>query len=122
MAALRAADIPESPGVYALYREGLRIYVGKAGCLRDRVWRNHSGRGAVMTGSAMRRNIAEYLGFGSANDIKERRLTPTPEQVVAVRDWLDTCEIAWLECDSEPAAKRLEDEMKMEYLPPLTKR
>jgi excinuclease UvrABC nuclease subunit len=43
MAALRSSDIPESPGVYALYRDGSRMYVGKADCLRDRVWKRHSG-------------------------------------------------------------------------------
>jgi len=63
MASLRSSDIPESPGVCALYRDDSRMYVGKADCLRDRIWKNHSGRGAVMTGSAMRRNVAEHLGI-----------------------------------------------------------
>ena len=122
MAALQVAAIPESPGVYALYRDGGHMYVGKADCLRDRVWKNHSGRGAVMTSSAMRRNIAEHLGIAAAADIKARRYHPTPDEVRAVRTWLDGCEIAWIECDTKAAAKAFEDDFKAEYRPPLTKR
>jgi hypothetical protein len=122
MATLRAVDIPESPGVYALYRGGERMYVGKADCLRDRVWKNHSGRGAVMTGSAMRRNVAEHLGIATSADIKARRYQPTPDEMLAVRTWLDGCDIAWVECDNKNAAKDLEADFKAEYKPPLTKR
>jgi hypothetical protein len=109
MAALKAADVPEPPGVYALYRDGRRMYVGKADCLRDRVWKDHSGRGAVMTGSALRRNIAERPGIASSADIKARRYQPTPDEALAVRAWLDGCDIAWVECDTNAAAKALED-------------
>jgi len=122
MAALQAADIPESPGVYALFRDGERLYVGKADCLRDRVWKNHCGRGAVMTGSAMRRNVAERLGIAPAAEIKARRYQPTPEQVRAVGTWLEGCEIAWVQCDTKAVAKASEDALKAEYRPPLTKR
>ena len=122
MRTLVAADLPESPGVYALYRQRKRMYVGKASDLRHRVWKNHSGRGPVMTTSAMRRNVAEYLGIATADDIKERRYQPTPAEVRAVRDWLDGCDIAWVKCESSAAAKDLEDDFKREYMPPLTKR
>lgn len=122
MATLRAADIPESAGVYALYRAGKRIYVGKADCLRDRVWKSHSGRGAVMTKSALRRNVAEFLGIATAADIKTRRYQPSPEEVAVVREWLDGCDVAWVECETKRAAKTLEDDMKDECKPPLTKR
>jgi hypothetical protein len=122
MRTLAASDLPETPGVYALYRDGERMYVGKAECLRDRVWKNHSRRGAVMTGSAMRRNVAEHLGIATSADIKARRYQPTPREVQAVRDWLDGCDIAWVECSSKAEAKTLEDDFKGEYKPPLTKR
>jgi predicted GIY-YIG superfamily endonuclease len=119
---LRAADVPTSPGVYALYRDSERMYVGKAGNLRERVWSNHSGRGVSMTSSAMRRNIAAYLDIATAADIKARRYQPTAEDAAAARAWLEGCEIAWRECESEPAAVALETAMKTEYRPPLTKR
>jgi hypothetical protein len=88
---LRAADVPDKPGAYALYRNGARMYVGKANSLNDRVWKSHCGRGPVMAGSAMRRNVAQHLGIASANDIYKRRYQPTPEEVQSVRDWLDGC-------------------------------
>ena len=43
MTRLNAADLPEVPGVYAHYPGERRMYVGKADCPRDRVWKNHSG-------------------------------------------------------------------------------
>lgn len=122
MKTLRAEEVPTTPGVYALYRDGEQMYVGKASSLRDRVWKNHSGRGMVMTSSAMRRNVAEHLGLATAADIKAGRSKPTSEQVAAVREWLDGCEVAWRECETEPVAVKLEATMKAEYRPPLTKR
>jgi GIY-YIG catalytic domain-containing protein len=121
MASLAAADIPLSPGVYALYRGNERMYAGKADSLRNRIWKNHSGRGSVMTGSAMRRNAAEHLGISTAAEIKARRYQPTPEEVSAVRAWLDGCHITWLECDTGTAARVLESELKAEFKPLLTK-
>jgi hypothetical protein len=122
MVALTKAGIPTSAGVYSLYRKGMPMYVGKAKCLRDRVWKNHSGRGRGMGTSAMRRNVAEHLGIAKAADIKEGRYRITAEEAARVRAWLDGCEIAWRECADEDAAKTLETDMKAEYLPPLTKR
>ena len=122
MRELRAADIPTSAGVYALYRDDAPVYVGKAGCLRDRVWGNHSRRGTSMTNSALRRNVAQLLGIATAADIKGRRYRPTTEDAAAVRAWLDECEIAWRECADEPAAVALETAMKAEQMPSLTKR
>jgi hypothetical protein len=88
---LKKADIDDQPGVYAVYRGGHPVYVGLAEkqSLRDRIWKNHSGRGAVMTGSAFRRNVAEHLGIASARDIKNRAYQPTPSEVARVRKWID---------------------------------
>lgn len=118
---LAAGEVPEGAGVYAVYRDGRRMYVGKANSLRSRIWGNHSGRGAVMTGSALRRNVAEHLGIGSAADIKARRIQPTADQVAEVRSWLDECSIAWMECQDAAAAVTLEIELKAVFKPPLTK-
>ena len=95
--------------------------LGKANSLRDRVWGNHSGRGMSLTGSALRRNVAEYLGIASAADIKTGRYRPTAEEVAKVRAWLDGCDVAWVECETPAAALRLEYEMKADGKPPLTK-
>ena len=121
MASLQKDDIPLSAGVYAVYRRGKGMYVGKAKCLQDRVWRNHSGRGLRMGDSALRRNVAEHLRIAKADDIKKGLHRITPEQGKRVRDWLDGCEIAWRECADQAAAKDLETAMKAEHKPPLTK-
>lgn len=121
MSSLNKDDIPLSPGVYALYRSGKRAYVGKAKCLQDRVWKNHSGRGLRIGDSALRRNIAEHLGIADANDIKKGIYRVSPDEAKRVRAWLDRCEIAWRECATEAAAEKLEKAMKREYMPPLTK-
>jgi len=71
------AGIPTDPGVYAWYRRGGAIYVGKADSLQQRLWSNHLGRGRVMTGSAFRRNVAQHLGIATANDIKTKVYQPT---------------------------------------------
>lgn len=122
MAKLGAADVPSAPGVYALYRDHRPVYVGKAGSLRDRVWGNHSGRGTSLTGSALRRNVAEHLRISTATAIKKGEYRPTHEDVARVRDWLDGCEVAWMVTDSEPAAVALERALKAEHKPLLTKR
>lgn len=122
MATLVCDDIPESPGVYALYRGGDAMYVGKADSLRQRVWSNHLGRGIVMTSSAMRRNVAELLGIASAADIKARRYRSTGDDARRVQLWLSACEMTWLECPTAQAAQDLETAMKEEYKPLLTKR
>jgi hypothetical protein len=122
MSGLRKEDVPLDPGVYALYRSGKPVYVGKAKKLQDRVWGDHSGRGLRMGGSAMRRNTAEHLGIATANDIKKGLYRVSVEEAGRVRAWLDRCEIAWRKCATESAAIALEKAMKREYLPPLTKR
>lgn len=122
MAKLTRDNLPPDAGVYAIYRDGAAIYIGKAGSLRDRVWAKHSGRGKVMTGSAFRRNVAEHLGIATASDIASRRYQPSPEEVVRIRSWIEGCEIAWITRPSEPEAVKLETAMKDEWMPPLTKR
>jgi hypothetical protein len=122
MRTLQKADLPTAPGVYVLYRDGAPMYVGKATSLQDRVWKNHSGRGLRMGSSAMRRNVAEYLGIAKAKDIKSGIHRITVEEAASVRTWLDDGEIAWRECRDAAAAEKLESEMKAEYRPPLTKR
>jgi GIY-YIG catalytic domain len=122
MARLQKADIPTSAGVYAVYRGGKPMYIGKAKCLQERVWKNHSGLGLGMKTSALRRNVAEHLGIAKAADIKAARYRVSPKEATRARDWLDECEITWRECADNAAAEDLEDKMKAEYLPPLTKR
>ena len=120
MAVLKAADIPhDSPGVYALYRNGQPVYVGVAErqSLRKRLWGSHRGRGVSMTGSALRRNVAADLGIASATAIKKSEYKPTPEDARRVVEWIDGCEVTWIACASPNEAADLERDMKREFRP-----
>jgi hypothetical protein len=121
MASLRADDLPDD---YALYRDGEPMYVGLAEkqSLRGRFWGSHRGRGVSMTGSALRRNVAECLGIASARAIKKREYRPTPEDARRVAEWIDGCEVAWIACATPKDAKNLERDMKDEAKPSLTQR
>ncbi len=72
--------------------------------------------------SAFRRNVAEHLQIALANAIKTGSYRPTAEDVRRVRAWAESCDVAWVVCSSEKAAKDLEDEIKRQWRPPLTKR
>ncbi len=125
MASLRPDHLPDdAPGVYALYRDGDPMYVGLAEkqSLRGRFWGSHRGRGVSMTGSALRRNVAERLGIASARAIKKREYRPTTEDARRVVDWIDGCEVAWIACATPKDAKDLERDMKDEAKPLLTQR
>ena len=120
---LSRLDLPQTPGVYALYRHGKPVYVGKATrqSLRNRVWKSHRGRGKSMSNSALRRNVAESLGIASASAIKSGAHPIEDDELRRVNDWLDGCEIVWIALDTPEAATALEDALKAENLPPLTK-
>ena len=114
-------DLKTAPGVYALYREGRPVYVGKAKSLHGRVFKNHCGRGVSMTGSALRRNVAEHLGVATANDIKTRAYSPTSADAAAVNAWIAGCELRTIDCATEDDALKLEAKFKAEWKPRLTK-
>lgn len=119
---LTEAGISPSPGVYALYRDGSAVYVGKAKSLGSRLWTQHFRRGKSMTNSALRRNVAQFLGIASSADIRGGRYRPTAEDALRVSEWISGAQIAWIECESEEAAIGFEDALKAEWMPPLTKR
>ncbi len=120
-ATLTKSEIPGEPGVYAWYLSGSPVYVGKAKSLKGRVGGNHLGRGVCFTGSAFRRNVAEFLGVAPSADIKARRYTISRQEADAVCAWIRRCEVTWVVCDSESDACEIEDALKAEFQPPLTK-
>lgn len=123
---LTERQVPKEPGVYALYRDGDPVYVGKASSLRDRFWKSHMGTGPDLTRSALRRNVAQHLGFAHSVATKAARPPARPvltdEQLAATNAWIVECDVAWIVCSSADEAEELEDRMKQEWIPPLTKR
>lgn len=120
-AGLAKVDIPNGPGVYAIYCKSRRAYVGKAGSLRDRIWGSHNSRSRSMGRSAFRRNVAQHLGVASAHEIKTKQYRCTAEELERIRDWIERCEIAWIERPTDDAAIAAEAAIKLELMPPLTK-
>ena len=118
---LERAKTSTSPGVYAFYRFGGRTYIGKAGCLEDRLWNCHLRTTPSMTNSAFRRNVAEHLAIASAQAIKTRQYLPSSDDVARINAFIRSMELACIECATEPEAHALEARMKREYLPFLTK-
>jgi hypothetical protein len=120
--AVTKQDVPAGPGVYAWYRRGRPVYVGKADSLVRRVWANHLGNSRSISGSAFRRNVAASLGFASAADIKTGRSALTEAELAAVRAWIMGCHVAWLVLPTIEAARRAEADLKAESMPRLTRR
>ena len=118
---LERDDVPNGPGVYAVFHNAQAVYVGKGKSLRQRVWSNHCGKGQSLTSSAFRRNVAEHLGIASANAIKTGLHRPTPEEVRRVRKWVEACDVAWVTTATEAEAIAVERAVKRQWRPPLTK-
>jgi excinuclease UvrABC nuclease subunit len=117
---LKSAEIPTSPGVYALYRNGERMYLGKATSLRMRLG-SHRSKGVSMTNSALRRNICEHLRIATAAAIKARRYSTTRADAGSVTGWLAEGSFSWIECESPAAAVALEEALLREFKPPLNR-
>jgi GIY-YIG catalytic domain-containing protein len=120
-ASLTRDGIPNDPGVYAWYRSGQRVYVGKADSLRERIWGNHLGQRRNLGDSAFRRNVAEQLGHGTSAALKSGSVELTDEQLETLRAWILSCDVAWRTCATGEDALALEAALKAEFQPPLTK-
>jgi hypothetical protein len=119
------AVVPPRPGVYAFYRDGEPVYVGRAiasGGLQRRLKTQHLKTGNDLSWSAFRRNVAEHLGIAPSTVTKQRPPQLTEEQVAPVNEWVGGCEVRWIACATEAEATRLEIDLEDERKPPLTKR
>lgn len=125
VAGFNPAHVPPQPGVYAFYRDGKPVYVGRAiasGGLQRRLKTQHLKTGIDLSWSAFRRNVAEYLGIAPSTLTRRRPPQLAEEQVAPVNDWIAACELRWIACATKQEAADLEDRLKAEAKPPLTKR
>lgn len=53
---------------------------------------------------------------------RQRPTVMTPQQVLAVNEWMSDLEVAWLECRTPAEAVSFERELLNEWMPPLSKR
>jgi hypothetical protein len=118
------AEVPASVGVYALYRSGVAVYVGRAiGALglRGRL-RSHLATGVDLSRSSFRRNVYDDLGVAPTEVTRMRPSAITAAQVAKVNEWVQQCEVAWAECQSAKEAFWLEVKLRREWLPTLNRR
>ncbi len=120
---LRRSQVPAKPGVYAVYRQGARVYVGRA-CgkhgLQGRIATDNSNA-VGMHGSVLRRNVAQYLDIASADDIYTMNKLVSQEEARRVHEWVQACEVTWIVHYLRPQARRMEDQLRAEYTPPLAR-
>jgi hypothetical protein len=119
---LQRQDVPSAPGVYVFYRDGVPVYVGRAGArggLRRRLLSNHLSRSADLSRSTLRRSVAAELGVATRAGAAVRPTGLTGEQVAPVNAWLAACEVAWVECADANHAAELEETLRVEWLPRL---
>lgn len=93
-AALRRADLPIDPGVYAWYRRGRAVYVGKGDSLAVRL-SCHLSKGRSLANSAFRRNVAQHLGIASARAIYLGEYVPTDDDLRRIRIFVESCRVAF---------------------------
>lgn len=116
-----AVMLPAAPA-FILVSNGPAAIHRRATSLRDRLWKNHLSQSRSLTNSALRRNVAKYLGFGTTVALKRREITLTADQLARVDRWLRGCTLAWLVCDSAADAIDLEAQLRKEFLPHLNQR
>lgn len=125
VADLDVSLLPSAPGVYAFYRDGKPMYVGRAiaaGGLRRRLSTQHLRTGNDLSWSAFRRNVAAHLGVAPTAVTKKRPPQLTDAQVAPVVSWVQECELRWIACTTREQASTLEEQLKAERKPPFTKR
>ena len=119
---LARGNLPAKPGVYLWRHNGNLAYVGKAKSLQGRAWGKHLGAGVSLASSSLRRNVCELL-FSiqptiTGNPVRQK---VSPEQALAIREWLLECEVSWQVCETEQAAISLERRLRRDHLPPLNR-
>lgn len=117
---LPLADAPREPGVYAWFRDGQCVYVGKASDLRQRLG-THLRTSIDLSRSTLRATVAERELGVSRTTARARPSVMTPEQVAVVNRWLADCDIAWITCPSPLAAAELERHLRRGRLPVLNR-
>lgn len=115
---LDRAGLPSRPGVYAWFRQGVPVHLGRATGkrgLRARVGGDHLLSDADLSRSPFRRAVAAHLGLPVEE--ADGRALVGPEGAVAIDDWIASCAVAWLACATPDIAIDLEAALAAEHRP-----
>lgn len=115
---VQRADVPSKPGVYAWFRDGVCVYLGKASDLRSRL-ASHLASSLDLSRSTLRSWVA-VRELGLAREYTRRRPTVmTDDQVAVVNEWIRTCELAWTTTATKEEAAALESRLLRAWHPPI---
>lgn len=117
---LSRADIPTSPGVYAWFKQGSCVYVGKATDLRSRLSR-HRSTSLDLSRSTLRASVAVLELGVTRHHARLRPTVMTREQVATITAWFNSADVAWIECPTPAEASSLEDRLRAAWMPPLNR-
>ena len=117
---LQLADVPRDPGVYAWFRDGQCVYVGKAASLRRRL-SAHLRTSPDLSRSTLRASVAVRELNVTRATARARPPVITREQAGVINRWLGECGIAWVTCSSPQAADELERLLRRERMPVLNR-
>lgn len=118
---LPGGGVPTDPGVYIWFRGGRPVYVGEAiGAkgLRGRL-RAHFAKGPDLSRSTLRASVAVAQLGVDRSVARQRPTVMKVEQVAVINQWLASCELGWIKCDSIKEAHDWELNLRDEWLPPL---
>ena len=115
---LSRSEIPRSPGVYAWFRDGECVYVGKASNLRRRIG-THLSTSLDLSRSTLRASVAVTTLGITRKHARSRPTVMTPEQIAVVTAWFAAAEVNWLECKTRDEAHSLEGRLRKSWMPSL---
>src|SRR4051812_20462347 len=70
---LRADGVPALPGAYVWFNGPEVFFIGSARDLRERIYERHIARVETARSSALRRVVAQHLGYGRTADFRGGR-------------------------------------------------
>ncbi|NYF16008.1 excinuclease UvrABC nuclease subunit [Microbacterium sp. AK009] len=111
-------DIPAKPGVYAWFRDGECVYLGKASDLRSRLG-THLGTSLDLSRSTLRSWVAVRELNLDREYTRRRPTVTTAPQVAIVNAWLRSCELTWVVTATKEDAALLEGRLLAAYRPPI---
>lgn len=92
-----AEVVPDTPGLFLLFRGTECVYASDVRSLRKRVWCDFESGEMPLRSRSVTRGIALHLDLADADDLKRDFALLDAESMHEIREWLSGCEAAWFE-------------------------
>jgi len=117
-ATVQRRDLPDAPGVYAWFRDGECVYLGKASNLRSRLG-THLGTSLDLSRSTLRSWVAVRELNLTREYTRRRPTVMTDGQVAIFTQRVRSCDLAWMTTASSGDAASLEARLLAVWRPPI---